>query len=85
MEIAVKRLHAFSFVGLFEKFEESIFKLFNKCGFSCETLRSKEKINFTNPKVVADIHAKPILKKILFPLVEKDLQIYESSKDLYKH
>ena len=75
-EIALANLDKFSFVGSFQHMELSVNKLFAKFGLDSTGIDFSEKINSSNPKIISSIESNEPIKKVLFPLVEKDLIIY---------
>ena len=80
VEIALANLKKFSFVGSFEKMELSVNKLFTKLGIVSSGIDFSRKINSSNPKKISNIELHEPIKKVLFPLVEKDLIIYREVK-----
>jgi SAM-dependent methyltransferase len=80
VEIALANLKNFSFVGSFEQMELSVNKLFTKLGIALSGIDFSRKINSSNPKKISNIELHEPIKKVLFPLVEKDLIIYREAK-----
>ena len=80
VEIALANLKKFSFVGSFEQMELSVNKLFTKLDVTSSGIDFSRKINSSNPKKISNIELHEAIKKVLFPLVEKDLIIYREAK-----
>lgn len=82
LEKAMDVLEHFSFIGIFENFENSVRQLFFQFDLNTKDLEFSTKINSHNRKIVQGIHQKQKLKELLHPLVERDLRIYEACKKL---
>ena len=82
LERAMEVIERFSFIGIFENFENSVEQLFFKFDLSAKDMEFSTKINSKNIKIVQDIHKQMKLKELLHPLVERDLRLYEACKKL---
>ena len=80
LNLAMKNLENIFYCGVFENFERSVKELYIKFGINFDKVSLKSKINNQTHKIINNIHNKPELKKILYPLVEKDLILYEKAK-----
>ena len=75
---AIKMAKQLSFVGLFEDFENSVKGILKTLGTYENITLEMEPINSKNKKVILDIYNKPKIKKILYPLVCHDLELYKT-------
>ncbi len=75
---AISMAKNLSYVGIFEDFENSVREILKIFNANENILLEMQPVNLENRKVIYDIHAKPKLKKILYPLVCHDLVLYET-------
>ena len=75
---AIFMANQLSLVGLFEEFENSVNKIFEILGLSENISLDMRPVNAKNKKIIQDIHNKPKIKKLLYPLVCHDLELYKT-------
>ena len=78
LEESLKVIKEFSHVGVFERFESSIQKVFLSFDMKLSEKQLTLKINNQNNKVIQNIHSNEKVKHVLLPLVQKDLEIYNA-------
>lgn len=74
---AINMANKISYVGIFEDFENSVWEILRVLDLKENISLDSELVNSANRKVINDIHDKPELKKILYPLVCYDSALYK--------
>ena len=75
---AIEMAKQITYVGLFEEFENSVNQILEILDQDENISLDMKPINSENKKAIQDIHAKPEIKSILYPLVCNDLELYKA-------
>ena len=75
---AIEMAKELSYVGLFEEFENSVNQILEILDLDENISLDMKPINSKNKKAIADIHNRPEIKNILYPLVFHDLELYKT-------
>ena len=75
---AIEMAKQLTYIGLFEEFENSINQILKILDQDENISLNMKPINSENKKAIQDIHNKPDIKNILYPLVCHDLELYKS-------
>lgn len=78
LEESLEVIKSISHVGVFENFKSSVRKLFLSFNVKLSEKQMDLKINNENNKVIQNIHSDKKVKRLLLPLVQKDLELYKA-------